>query len=112
MSAENFEFASYYDLPEVTKEVIDETLEACSLICYDAVNLQFELSSSTSGMYAKWVVRISPSCTVYLNKLGPRGLPQGRGSSLNKALLDLAKNCKETHERYEKERNESKTQSI
>lgn len=104
---DEFKFASYYDLPNVTKEVIDQTLEACYLICYDAVNLQFELRSSTSGMNPKWHVSISPMCTVYLNKMR-RGMPSGTGKDLNEALLDLAKSCKETHEQYEKERSENR----
>lgn len=115
MSDNGFKFASYYDLPEVKKEVIDETLEACYLICYDAVNLQFELSSSTSGMYAKWRVNISPMCTVYINKIKDRGLPSGTGSDLNEALLNLAKACRDTHDKYEREKNangESQIKSV
>ena len=61
-------WANYHQMKEVSDELWGDVLEDAHLVCYDAVNLVFELHSSTSGMHASWHVNISPSCTIFLNK--------------------------------------------
>ncbi len=79
-------WASYYDLLEVDKKILDKCLDTTSLYCFQASNLSFEYSSSTGGMYPSWRVAISANCTVNNLMLG---LPIGCGGHINDALEDL-----------------------
>lgn len=79
-------WASYDDLLEIDKETLSKAISAAGIYCYDAVNLEFEYSSSTSGMYPSWFVKISMGCTV--NDVRLRS-PQGCGGHINDALVDF-----------------------
>ena len=78
-------WASYGDILEGPKALIDALIDEARHYCFDAVNLQFELSSSTSGMYPKWYIKISMSCTVYIGKPQPVGI----GNSFSAACADF-----------------------
>ncbi len=79
-------WANYQDMRDLKDDTIQSTLEQCYRYCWDAVNLEFEYSSSTSGMYPKWHVRISMNCTVKDLRLRP---PSGIGGSMDEAWIDL-----------------------
>lgn len=84
-------YASYSDLSNTPIEIINEAVKAAFVYCFDAVNLVFELHSSTSGMYPYWSVDVSPSCTVFMALKAPRG----HGGNLTDALKDFTKSCEE-----------------
>lgn len=102
-------WASYYDLLEVDQKVLDKTLEAAGIYCFDAVNLTFEYSSSTSGMYPKWYVGISMNCTI--NDLRVRA-PMGVGGHINEALEDLTKKLYKLANEHESLRAAAKMKGI
>ena len=79
-------WASYYDMKEVSDKTIDDTLAQCYRYVHDACNLEFEFSSSTSGMYSKWVMGISPMCTVRDIRVRP---PKASGNCMEEAWKSL-----------------------
>lgn len=88
-------WASPYDLCKpVESEVIEQALDQCNRYVYDATNFIIEYSSSTSGMYGKWYVEISPNTTVKDIRLFSH-TPKGVGSDLTEAFQDFTKKMKE-----------------
>jgi hypothetical protein len=82
-------WASLYDLTNpISKEVIDEANKQAWRYVFDAANWEIEQSSTTSGMYGSWYVKISMNTTVkdlrVVNKL-----PTGVGGSLEDAFIDF-----------------------
>ena len=76
------------DILHVRKDILDVAMEELFYLCYDAVNLIYEFSSSTGGMYGSWNVSISPSCTVYVDRV--KECNGGHGTTINAALADFA----------------------
>ncbi len=99
-------WANYNQMAEVPEGLWATLFKYIHVICFDAVNLIFEIHSSTSGMYGHWEVSVSPSCTVYMERaLKHRG---GSGGTFSSALADFTLKCLELYEEVnKKEKGES-----
>lgn len=89
-------WAQYSDLREIDSDLMDIAVQVASYYCADAVNLSFTLSSSTSGMYAHWVIEVNCNCTVYMG----RKEPYGSGEHINHALRHFIADCMEKAKDY------------
>lgn len=91
-------WASYADLKEIDHELLNRAVDAARYYCFDAVNLVFVLSTTTSGMYGTWSISVSTDCTVYLNKKSPKGM----GGHFNDALKAFIEDCEKNSNQAEK----------
>jgi hypothetical protein len=105
-------WASYLQFKDVQDAVVDAAVEAAQWFCYDSINLVFSHQSSTSGMYAKWRVNISATCTMYLGRVV--NAPTGVAGTINAALADFTLQCRKAAKDREDEKKAMKmtTQSF
>ena len=83
---EKEKWASYGDLLEIKKELLEKAIEKASYYSVTP-NFNFEFSSSQSGMYPKWMIRDCGSM------MGKGISPIGIGNSVNAALQDFIDKC-------------------
>jgi hypothetical protein len=76
----------------IPEDLIEEALEQSWRFAYDSTDWNINLSSSTSGMYGKWIISISPTTTVKDVRKTP---PIGVGGDLIEAFKDFTIKMKE-----------------
>ena len=94
MQSKPLKWASLHDLTtSVPTEVVEEANKQAWRYVWDAANWELEQSSSTSGMYGSWFIKISPNTTVKdLTKF--HSLPTGVGGDIIDALKDFTEKMK------------------
>lgn len=104
MSEKEIKWASIGDLCKpIPQEVIEAANEQAWRYVWDAANWELEQSSSTSGMYGSWYVKLSPNTTVK-NMLIFGECPTGVGGDLQDAFIDFTTKMKNFCDKHKLER--------